>query len=61
MALVPNQIDKLIETLLKDQSYKAIEKNIIKKTPIVDWIWLLVLIAICLSSEWFIRKYNGML
>ncbi len=61
IAFVPNQIDTLIETLLKDQNYKAIEKNVIKKTPIIDWIWLLILIVVCLSSEWFIRKYNGML
>ena len=58
---LPNQVDKLIDNLLKDESYKSIEKNVVKKTPIIDWIWLLVLIAICLTSEWFIRKYNGLL
>ena len=58
---VPNQVDELIKTLLNNQDYKAIQKDIVKKTPLIDWYWLLVLIAIALASEWFIRKYNGLL
>jgi hypothetical protein len=58
---VPNQVDNLIKTLLENEDYKAIQKDIVKKTPFIDWIWLLVLIAISLAAEWFIRKYNGLL
>lgn len=58
---VPNQIDNLIKTLLDNEDYKAIQKNIVKKTPLIDWVWLLVLLAITLASEWFLRKYNGLL
>jgi hypothetical protein len=57
----PNQVDALIKTLLENEDYKAIQKEIIAKTPLIDWVWLLVLIAISLASEWFVRKYNGML
>jgi hypothetical protein len=57
----PNQVDALIKTLLENENYKAIQKEIIAKTPLIDWVWLLVLIAISLASEWFARKYNGML
>jgi len=57
----PNQVDALINTLLENENYKAIQKEIIAKTPLIDWVWLLVLIVISLASEWFIRKYNGML
>ena len=57
----PDQVDALIKVLLENENYKAVQKAIVKKTPLIDWIWLLVLIAITLSSEWFIRKYNGML
>jgi len=57
----PNQVDALINTLLENENYKAIQKEIIAKTPLIDWVWLLVLIAISLALEWFIRKYNGML
>ena len=61
VAFVPNQIDTLIKSLLENEEYKAIQKNVVTKTPLIDWIWLLVLIAIFLASEWFLRKYNGLL
>ena len=57
---VPNQVDELIKTLLSTD-YKSVEKEVVKKTPLIDWYWLLVLIAISLATEWFIRKYNGLL
>ena len=57
----PNQVEALIKTLLENQNYKAIQKEIVTKSPLIDWVWLLVLIAILLASEWFVRKYNGML
>lgn len=60
-AYLANQADILIKQLLADDSYKAVQKTLVKKSPIIDWIWLLVLIAISLASEWFIRKYNGLL
>ncbi len=58
---LPNQVDALIKSLLNTSNYKPIEKAIVKKTPLIDWIWLLILIAIALGCEWFIRKYNGLL
>ena len=57
----PDQVDTLIKTLLENENYKAVQKDVVTKTPLIDWIWLLVLIAISLTAEWFIRKYNGML
>ena len=60
-AFLPNQVDILIKQLLADDSYKAIQKTLVKKSPLIDWIWLLILIAISLAAEWFIRKYNGLL
>lgn len=56
-----NQVEELLQLLLKSENYKAIQKEIITKTPFIDWVWLLVLIAISLAAEWFIRKYNGLL
>ena len=61
IAYFPNQVDELIKSLLENDSYKPIQKAIVKKTPLIDWVWLLLLIAIALSLEWFIRKYNGLL
>lgn len=60
-AFLANQTEALIKQLLADDSYKAIQKTLVKKSPLIDWIWLLVLIAIALGAEWFIRKYNGLL
>lgn len=58
---VPNQIDNLIKVLLENNDYKSVQKEIVTKTPIIDWVWLLVLIALALATEWFVRKYNGLL
>lgn len=58
---MPSQVDVLIKSLVENPNYKTIEKAIVKKTPLIDWVWLLILIAVALGSEWFIRKYNGML
>jgi hypothetical protein len=58
---MPDQIDQLVRTLLKDESYQAVQKNKVTKTPLIEWKWLLALIAVLLASEWFTRKYNGLL
>ena len=60
-AFLPGQVDALVKQLLEDESYKVIQKTIVKKSPLIDWIWLLVLLALSLAAEWFIRKYNGLL
>ncbi|ESU24911.1 hypothetical protein FEDK69T_04650 [Flavobacterium enshiense DK69] len=57
----PNQVNDLIKNLLDNENYIPTEKAIIKKTPLIDWIWCLVMLALSLSAEWFIRKYNGLL
>lgn len=60
-AYLANQSEILIKKLLADESYKAMQKSIVKKSPLIDWIWLLVLIVTTLGAEWFIRKHNGLL
>ena len=60
-AFLASQAEELVKQLLADESYKAIQKTIVKKSPLIEWIWLLILIAISLAAEWFIRKYNGLL
>lgn len=57
----PNQIDLLIQSLIENPEYKDIQKEIITKSPLIDWKWLLGLILSLLSIEWFLRKYNGLL
>uniref|UniRef100_UPI004048F355 hypothetical protein n=1 Tax=Flavobacterium sp. TaxID=239 RepID=UPI004048F355 len=60
VAYYPNQIKVLIDTLSNDVQYKPIAKEITQKSPLIDLKWLLVLLAISLATEWFVRKYNGL-
>ncbi|CAM3050321.1 hypothetical protein [Flavobacterium frigoris] len=57
----PDQVDKLIKSLLEDDNYKAIEKNTVSRSPLIDWTLLLIFIVSFLAIEWFVRKYNGLL
>jgi hypothetical protein len=59
--IFPDKVDYLIKSLLENEDYKSVQKTIIKKIPLIDSIWLLILIIVCLATEWFVRKYNGML
>lgn len=60
-AYLSNQTQELIQNLLNDDSYKAIQKTVVKKSPLIDWKFILVLVVLLFGSEWFIRKYNGLL
>ncbi len=40
----PNQIDKLIQKLLEKDTYLPVEKSLIKNSPLIDWIALLVIL-----------------
>ena len=57
----PNQIENLIKSLLENENYIPTQKETIKKSPLIDWICLLIFAILALASEWFIRKYNGLL
>ena len=54
-----NQNEELIETLLKSDYSKSIQKSKTIKKPIIDWKWMLGIIIFLLSIEWFTRKYFG--
>ena len=56
----PDQMDKLIKSLLENEQYIPIQKETITKTPLIDWKWILLFLFFCLSIEWFVRKYNGL-
>ncbi len=53
--------DNTIKSLLQDQGYKNIQKSNTKTTPLIDWKWLLAVIILSLTVEWFIRKYRGLI
>jgi hypothetical protein len=53
--------DNLVTDLLKDPRYAIIQKSTKNVVPLIDFKYLLALIAISLALEWFIRKYNGLI
>lgn len=53
--------DALIKQLLNDKTYNAVQREVVKKTPLIESMWLLIILCVTLASEWFIRKYHGYL
>ena len=56
-----SECNKLIENLIADNRYATIQKSTKNIVPLIDWKYLLGLIALSLFIEWFIRKYNGLI
>ncbi len=56
-----NNAASLATDLLKDNRFIPVQKSKENIVPLIDWKWLLALIAFTLSTEWFLRKYNGLI
>jgi len=56
-----NNTSRVIDELLNDSRFATIQKSTKKVVPLIDWKYLLALIALSLAAEWFIRKYNGLI
>ncbi|WP_055445888.1 vWA domain-containing protein [Lacinutrix mariniflava] len=56
-----NNYEAIIDDLAKDERYKPIQKSSKNIVPLIDWKYLLALIALTLAIEWFMRKYNGLI
>ena len=54
-----NSSEKLISDLKLDERFKSIQKLKITKTPLINFKWILGFILLCLTIEWFLRKYFG--
>ena len=52
--------DELISKL-KANKPKAIQKSIKKSKSLINFEWLILLLALTLSLEWFFRKYKGLI
>ncbi len=57
----PDQLDELIATLIKSDQFKPIQKSKQEKLPLISWKFMLGLLLVLLSIEWFLRKYNGLI
>lgn len=56
----PEQVDSLIKNLEADHNYVPTQESKLIVVPLIDFKFLLGIIAAALSLEWFIRKYNGL-
>lgn len=59
--VMPNQITSLIQKLVDAPEFVSVQKERIQKSPLIDWVWLLLLVVGLFATEWFMRKYHGML
>ena len=56
-----NTVDNLISKLLANEQYKSIQKVEKKSVPLIHFKLLLLMLLLSLASEWFIRKYFGLI
>ena len=56
----PDQIDNLLQYLAENQELLRMQKENEKIISLINWKWLLGIIILSLSLEWFIRKYRGL-
>ena len=56
-----NSYTALADNLLNDKRYQAIQKSNKSVVPLIDWYYLLFIIALSLAIEWFLRKYKGLI
>lgn len=53
--------ESLINNLINDSRFAIIQKSSKNVVPLIDFKYLLALIALSLAMEWFLRKYNGLI
>jgi len=56
-----SQGETLLSKILESKTYQPVQKSAVKKSSLIDWKILLGIIIICLSAEWFLRKYKGLI
>ncbi len=53
--------NSLIDDLITDSRFVTIQKSSKNIVPLIDFKYVLALIAMSLAIEWFLRKYNGLI
>lgn len=56
-----DNVNQLLEDLLNDERFQTVQVSHKNSVPLIDFRWLLGLIAISLATEWFLRKFNGLI
>jgi hypothetical protein len=60
-AYFPNEVETLFYELINDKRFQITQKSTKNVVPLLDFKFLLGLLALSLGLEWFIRKYNGLI
>lgn len=55
----PDEITELVDALANDDSLATVQKANTSINEVINWKWLLALVILLFSLEWFIRKYLG--
>jgi len=53
--------NSLIDDLANDSRFVTVQKSNKNVVPLIDFKYLLALIILSLTAEWFLRKYNGLI
>ena len=56
-----NQVEDLLNTISKNTRNKSIINEKEKYDNLINFNWILVVLLLLISFEWFLRKYNGTL
>jgi len=56
-----NQTQNLMTELILDKKHTTIQKSTEKIVSLVEFKWLLAILILAFSMEWFIRKYQGLI
>ncbi|NNF18854.1 MAG: VWA domain-containing protein, partial [Flavobacteriaceae bacterium] len=57
----PAQTDSLLRLLQRNPGFSPVLKSEQNVVSLIEFAWLLAILAASLASEWFIRKYNGLI
>ncbi|TYB76731.1 VWA domain-containing protein [Bizionia saleffrena] len=52
---------EMFNNLSENEAFKPLQKSNKSTVPLIDWKYLLALITLSLSIEWFLRKYKGLI
>ncbi|MFI2743418.1 VWA domain-containing protein [Zhouia sp. PK063] len=56
-----NNFNQLQHQLKQDKRFIPVQKSISIESSLINWKWLLSIIILVLTGEWFVRKYNGLI
>jgi len=56
-----NDPEAMLTSLIADNRYVTVQKNREKTLHLISWKFLLALLVLSLGTEWFIRKYLGLI